>query len=595
VDVDNLPYLVVAVVEVDSKERNYVKKFESGRQLVKFNHRWGAAQLLKSAGRIEVVLLKKGDGKPLETVAKRFQKRYDEVFKETKPDPRNVLDLARWALAHGLIKKCVVVMDKLAELDKASEIVKAYKKVKAELERAPGKDDVAAAWKRKMLDGYKITTTDKHHYVLLHNSSTDGLVEVKEQLDRLEDSFRGFYYWWALRGVALPVPRQRQLAVLTDRGDDMARLRKHLTASPAVADSFVARRENLSVLSAKRGDQPYHSLSEFSKPYWQKGFVRSDLIKGVAKRGVPRAYQTSLQDIFTSRLLALMLTAMENEWEATSISHDTSRQLMFSSGLLERKVHVPEWIQFGMASFFETPLQAPWAGVGAPSTYWLPRFKEYRKDKKLGATAYDTLRRVVTDGYFRGKAAKDKKEERQARAAAWALTYYLAQTKLSGLQLYFKELNKQPRDIELNEKVLLGCFARAFGCVTHDKQVDEGALRRLAYQWDDYITRLRLEAESMHKDIRDAYAKMTGSGGKPDGGKPAGDGKSGGTSGGTPNGTPPGTKPPSGRPGGGGFVPGGGGGGVRPPSGGPTRPPKGGPRPPSGGARPPSGGGAPAR
>ena len=50
------------------------------------------------------------------------------------------------------------------------------------------------------------------------------------------------------------------------------------------------------------------------------------------------------------------------------------------------------------------------------------------------------------------------------RASAWALTYFLAQQKLTGLQAYFKELSKMPRDIDLDDKALIACFARAMNC-----------------------------------------------------------------------------------------------------------------------------------
>ena len=56
--------------------------------------------------------------------------------------------------------------------------------------------------------------------------------------------------------------------------------------------------------------------------------------------------------------------------------------MLFASKLLPRNVHAPEWVQFGMGSFFETPLQSPWASIGAANPYWLPRFKELRKNKK---------------------------------------------------------------------------------------------------------------------------------------------------------------------------------------------------------------------
>ena len=53
----------------------------------------------------------------------------------------------------------------------------------------------------------------------------------------------------------------------------------------------------------------------------------------------------------------------------------------------------------------------------------------------------------------------------------------------AGLRNYFKELSKMPRDIELDGKVLLLCFARAFNCVKADRTIDMEALHVLANRW----------------------------------------------------------------------------------------------------------------
>jgi hypothetical protein len=203
------------------------------------------------------------------------------------------------------------------------------------------------------------------------------------------------------------------------------------------------------------------------------------------------------------------------------MSHEASRQLSFASGLLPSKVNVPEWLQFGMGSFFETPLQSPWPTVGAPNPYWLPRFKEFNSGKnaklKYESSPYRTLVKVITDGYFRegvavglirGEKAADRANRvraaqegqlRKARAAAWALTFYLAREHLPSLQRYFKELSRQPRDIELDQKTLLTCFQKAFSGED---------LTRLANRWVTYINTAQLEASAVHEKIREIHAQM---------------------------------------------------------------------------------------
>jgi len=478
-------------------------------------------------GKVEVEFLEKTRGVPVASASTRFQQRFNEVFKEKdKTSAQRAVELAFWALEHGLTEDCAKVMARLAETDKSHTAVKAYLEVKRSLERPVGKKSLAARWKNKLLPGYSLSDPGTHHYALIHPSE---LTEVAPQLDRLERSMKNFYYWWALRGIALPVPKERQVAALIDQKKDFLKLQKNLTASKPIADSFSARREGLVVFASKRGDSMYSKVDkQLWTPYQENGYDRKKLLTGLRgeRSGIPKEQRTlRSEDPLGNgpRTVALLLELMENEWEQTGMSHEVSRQLLFASGLLPRSVHAPEWLQFGMASFFEAPLQSPWATIGAANPYWLPRFKEYRKKGLYDTKPADLLRKVVTDSYFRqkpklkpitGESADDrairlkKAEEQQlrkARAASWALAYFLARRStvagdaryLPKLQRYYKELSRQPRDMELDEKTLLTCFQRAFG-----------DLDTLARNWLSFINDETLEGAEVHKKIREIYDRL---------------------------------------------------------------------------------------
>jgi hypothetical protein len=509
--------LIFVVLEVESAETNYAKKFALGKDIL-FRHKWGTVRLVKKRPEYEVIFLEKTRNVPLRTVGRDFQTRFTEAFKESKPSAdRVVKDVALWALEHGLTGQCEKTMDRLAETEKNHTAVKAYLDVKAALARPLSNTDVAGAWKSRMPGTYQVSQDDKHHYALIHPAS---LEDANAHLDRLERSMRNYYYWWALRGIALPVPTDRQVAVITEQPADFDRLKKHLTASPTLTDSFAARREGLAVFSQKRGDILYDKFDKAAEPLKKAGFDFKELIKGKGRLGVPRGVK---EQVHGYRTTALVLRALEDEWEQTGTTHEVSRQLLFASKLLPPNVNAPEWIQFGMGSFFEAPLQSPWPTIGAASPYWLPRFKEFEKSKdpqkRYEATPYQTLVKVVTDAYFRHKVKVDEKPDekpeeradrqrkaeetqlRKARASAWALTYYLAREErlLTRLQRYFKELSKQPRDVELDDKTLLGCFQRAFGDMD---------LNVLAARWISYIKNERLEASAVHDKIREVIAQM---------------------------------------------------------------------------------------
>ncbi len=496
-DVDDVPYFIVAVVEVESASGgNLYKKLTDARNpnpSAKVKHKWGGSTLLHefldSAGQT-IVLTKDSDHKPLLTVLHRFNDKFAAALKDGKPTAEAVLELADWTLAHGLVDKFPQVMNKLVEIDKSHPAAVAYLKVKSELDQPPSREDAAASWRKKLLSGYKVVETDRHHYAIVHNSATAGAAEVQSHLDLLENSFRGFYYWFALKGVALPVPKHRQLAVVTGQEKDFRHFHKVLTSGPVVVDGFFARRENVAVMANKRQDDTYDALNKFWKRWEDKGFQRTAILSGKKGAGHPKVgVMITEEQLAEAQMVALMLKALEQEAELATISHDASRQLLFASGLLPRNVAAPEWFLFGMGSFFETPLQSPWSGIGAPSSYFLPRWHEL-KGKGFEKSPGETLRKVITDAYFRGLPPEGRPESpshrahdaalRKARTASWALTYFLAKQKLDGVQRYCKELSKMPRDIELDDEVLLGCFARAFGKVDAANKVDNAKLDALA-------------------------------------------------------------------------------------------------------------------
>jgi hypothetical protein len=514
-DVDDDAHFIVVLVEVKNGESgDYLKKLEAGKPIL-VRHKWGTTHLLAQTPVSKTILLKDGSGKPQPTVSDRYSRMNADTFPAGgTPSAERVLHLARWCLEHGLVGRYVEVMDKLVELDKNIPAAKAYAAVKAALQKPAEKNKDAGDWRAKLMESYKIAEKPGYHYALLHTSPLT-TAEVDQMLETLENTFRGFYYWWALRGVELPVPQERQLAVLTDKSDDLHRFHALLTSGPMVGDGFFARRERLTVLSSRRLDESYNALDKFAQSQYRANGVNLDTV--LTSQKPPRG-----MDQFTfwdAQMVALVLKAMETEAQRITVSHDASRQLLYAAGLLPRNVSAPEWFLFGMGSFFETSPQSPWPTIGAPSFYWLPLFKELKADGKLEKTPYDTLRKVVTDGYFRslpprgeaGSPGRLLHDEalRKARTTAWSLAYWLAQdekvAKIDGLRRYCKELSKLPRDLELDDSTLLEAFARALDAVDGANKPDPAKLSRLAESWFNRMNNETLEYEGLRKQIKEFY------------------------------------------------------------------------------------------
>ncbi len=584
------PIRVMAVVEVKNRIKPFmfpqVPAAQGGRHLVHLEHKWGKGWLW--GHEVEMTVLPGRTGKPLAPVAKRFEAEHAKLTKDkgSKPSPRQLVDLADWALGHGLLDKFEQVMDALVKTDKGHRAAAAYEKVKAELDRKLPSPSGNYGGVR-LFERYKDDAVSKH-YVLLHKARDDS-EDVKERLDCLEDHLKAFYYWHALQGKALPLPKERLVAVLETGREAAAQFRKQnkdFDALPVFYDSFYSPRHNLVVFSGTRTDKPYEALLRLKEPFLK----HFDLPVVLDAKRPKFPTNANLLDKYNAQSLALLIRALNEDGEVAAVAHSGTRQLLVASGLLPRHVRLPQWVQAGMGSFFQTPYASPWRSYGAPHWSHFFTFQELRKQQKnkpAPEEPQDLLRHVITDKYFRD-ANKPGGSTLKARSSAWSLTYYLAHQKLDGLLNFYKEMSRLPRDLPLDDDTLIECFARAFGCVKPGTgKRDEVALLKLATAWLDWMKKevmLDSEAQPIYEQIyklqnelrEEQNAKppvFAGFPGFPGGGFPGGGGPPGfpGMPG-FPGGGGPGFPGGPGGPGGPGFPGGPGGPGFPGPPGGPGGP-----------------------
>jgi hypothetical protein len=476
-------------------------------------HKWGSTWLFhieKSATeRIAYKPLTMGNGQMMPSVSERFKLESRKTHASDKPSAEDLLKLAEWALTHGLLNSFTQTMDELVTVDKNHRSAVAYAQVKAALEAPAAANKDANTWKDRLNAAYHLT--DGGHYTLLHQLPPSEKATVQARLDRLENTLKGYYYWFALKGVALPVPQQRLLAVLVSQKEEFDRDRQMFEIPFLVSDGFYARRDNLAIFSANRLDESYQALKDFVKPELAK-YDPAQLLKA---KGDPRA-GTAL----------LMLKAMEEDAERAAVTHEGSRQLLAASGLLPRAVTAPRWVEFGVGSFFETPTGAPWTSIGAPhptlddQNNYLLQYQTASKKKKLDPPA-EALESVITDRYFhQTRHGRDKTALTKARTMSWALVYFLAQAKLDGLQRYFAELSRQPRDLEFDADTLRDAFARAFGLLDRNGKMDQGKVTRLANEWHEFMIRTPLELNEIMEEVRKTQNDIKAGIGKGDKNKP---------------------------------------------------------------------------
>jgi hypothetical protein len=423
---------------------------------------------------------------PFASLSKQYSDRQKDLLTSYTAERR--LELAEWCLSRGLLKEFALNMEELAKANasepRVKQAVEAYRQVlKAEMEiqnsPLPRDEAAIAFWKNQK--GFKDPyVTD--HYTIMYDAPAVNPLDVRNRGIKLENTFRGFYYWFALKGYALPMPKKKLMAVVIDKPDDFHHWRQRLDSPPRTFDGFFARRDHTSVFSTSPLDEAYVALANSNRQeYWENGWNMQSMLRGEVYKKAP-----TWDDLARCQTLALLQQTMLEEAEVATCTHVGARQLVVAAGLVPRNVDAPEWLLFGTASFFETPPRALWSGFGGPNWDYL---YEYKQQIKTLEQPTEALAGVITDHFFQqARQHDDPRMLRKAQMLSWALTYYLAHRRTDGLMRYFAELASLPRDLELDQEVLVYNFAKAFDLLDPATgQIDRARFTRLAAEWFQYI------------------------------------------------------------------------------------------------------------
>src|SRR5262249_12738991 len=133
-------------------------------------------------------------------------------------------------------------------------------------------------WKDRLEEAKDPYVTN--HYAILYDPTTTA-AELQSYATRLEEAFHGFYYWFALKGKALPVPRKRLTVVLLSQPGNFDKWYTAFEGPQLVSDGFYSRRDDILVFSGTRLDGPYTTFAAFAQnQFWQKKWNRQALLKG---------------------------------------------------------------------------------------------------------------------------------------------------------------------------------------------------------------------------------------------------------------------------------------------------------------------------
>ncbi len=390
------------------------------------------------------------------------------------------LDLALWCVENGMLKQAddalasawrtdashdrVKLMAKLVQFRRAT--VPASSSVEEEMRAFVKKDDMQFLRSR--------------HFALLHDTSDQ--VEPKynktvaqHRLDLLEQVYDSFFMKYALEGYPLKVPREPMRVVLFDDHADYLNFVKLLDPALKRAAGFYSPEENIAIFYRQKTDEAFKGANQLVE-------LLRDL-RDTARR--TRAAGAGELIRFAKTLELIIDIEGENQ-EIEVVTHEATHQLAANSGLLERERFFVRWAHEGLASYFESPKEATWAGIGAVNAQRLGFYRILERDPE-----HSSIEFVVTDKIF--DFAGSSFSVQAAYGQAWALTHFLMDKHLEELMEFYKLMAKDDFETERNEawrQKTLATFRECFG--------DLGTLER---EWRSYMRTLKTDMEQLADKI----------------------------------------------------------------------------------------------
>jgi hypothetical protein len=393
---------------------------------------------------------------------------------KAKKDADAMFDAGVWALKHGLLDEFYQAVDAALQANPKHEAAKRIKGLRAQMAKPLGTSSVQEAELRKFLTkkDMKIATSD--HFILMYDtpdkpdkSEKGRKPRHEERLDLLEKVYASFLLTFFSHGVPLEVPKERLKVVLFNQHADYLDFSRRLDPFLVNASGYYTHDINVSVFFDHGSSDRFKVLQDLSGKL-QK--LANDAIKkNVPGKGELRRLANSIT----------MLIRVEQEGnDVEVVSHEATHQVAANTGLFPRNVRIPRWVHEGLATYFESPNNGAWSGIGAVNEQRLGLYRALERDRD-----HSNIDFIVGDQIF--DYAGSVGSFLHGYGQAWAFTHFLIEKHFDEFIRYYKELGDMPPDVILGPELLTTLFNRAFG-------TDRGALDS---EWRSYMRSLKTDIE----------------------------------------------------------------------------------------------------
>lgn len=390
------------------------------------------------------------------------------------------LELALWCVEKGMLKQADAALSAAYKADADHPRVKLMVQlVRYRRGTVPDSPKVQQEM-RAFLKNDKMKVARSRHFILMHDTSDlkdpkYGKTIAQHRLDLLEQVYDSFYMKYALEGFPLRVPREPLRVVLFDEHKDYLNFVKLLSPMLKNAAGFYSPEKNIAIFYRQKTDEAFAGATALTEVLQE--LRESARRNRVAGRG---------EIIRFAKTLEMLIDIDGENQEIEVVTHEATHQLAANSGLLDREKFHVRWAHEGLASYFESPKEANWAGLGTVNRQRIGYYRILERDPQHSAIEF-----VVTDKIF--DFAGTNFGVQAAYGQAWALTHFLMDRHLPKLMQFYKKMAVDdfhtPRDQAWREKVL-DTFAECFG------DLDE-----LEREWRSYMRDLKTDLELIADEL----------------------------------------------------------------------------------------------
>lgn len=188
---------------------------------------------------------------------------------------------------------------------------------------------------------------------------------------------------------------------------------------------------------------------------------REEYLEAARRTGVePPSNGMGHYDLNSNRVLMFdRLDPDDNYWMSTAntLVHEATHQTAYNTGLHSRTAPTPLWVAEGLATMFEAPGVYELGGAAERrERINSMRLRDYRQFLPTTDSDRDLLEIIASDKPFSTRGLS-------AYATAWALTFYLSETRPREYEQYLRKIVARPVKSEYPPIERVRDFAEAFG------------------------------------------------------------------------------------------------------------------------------------